>query len=88
MQWSVLLPVVLTLVATYDNEDSKYVRFLSDLCYTKWALEAFVISNAKRFVHADLFKKYSGAPTAKEVGTFIPFNIQYLSFKNYRCLPL
>ncbi|CAL0334026.1 unnamed protein product [Lupinus luteus] len=47
--WSVLLPVVLTLVATYDNqEDSKYVRFLSDLCYTKWALEAFVISNAKR----------------------------------------
>lgn len=50
MQWSVLLPVVLTLVATYDNEeDSKYVEFLSDLCYTKWALEAFVISNAKRF---------------------------------------
>ncbi|XP_019448781.1 PREDICTED: ABC transporter G family member 28-like isoform X2 [Lupinus angustifolius] len=48
--WSVLLPVVLTLVATYDNqEDSKYVRFLSDLCYTKWALEAFVISNAKRY---------------------------------------
>lgn len=50
MQWSVLLPVVLTLVATYDNEeDSKYVAFLSDLCYTKWALEAFVISTAKRF---------------------------------------
>jgi len=50
MQWSVLLPVVLTLLATYDNEeDSKYVQFLSDLCYTKWSLEAFVISNAKRF---------------------------------------
>lgn len=50
MQWSVLLPVVLTLLATYDNEeDSKYVKFLSDLCYTKWSLEAFVISNAKRF---------------------------------------
>lgn len=49
-QWSVLLPVVLTLLATYDNEEeSKYVEFLSDLCYTKWALEAFVISNAKRF---------------------------------------
>ncbi|KAG5146008.1 hypothetical protein JHK84_031551 [Glycine max] len=48
--WSVLLPVVLTLVATYSNEeDSKYIKFLSDLCYTKWALEAFVISNAKRF---------------------------------------
>ncbi|XP_057456109.1 ABC transporter G family member 28 isoform X2 [Lotus japonicus] len=48
--WSVLLPVVLTLVATYDNEeDSSIVRFLSDLCYTKWALEAFVISNAKRY---------------------------------------
>lgn len=50
MQWSALLPVVLTLVATYQNEDdSKYVKYLSDLCYTKWALEAFVISNAKRF---------------------------------------
>jgi hypothetical protein len=50
MQWSVLLPVVLTLLATYENEeDSSYVAFLSDLCYTKWALEAFVISNAKRF---------------------------------------
>ncbi|KAL2328579.1 hypothetical protein Fmac_022006 [Flemingia macrophylla] len=47
--WSVLLPVVLTLVATYNNEDSKYVKYLSDLCYTKWALEAFVISNAKRY---------------------------------------
>ncbi|CAK8576199.1 unnamed protein product [Lathyrus sativus] len=48
--WSVLLPVVLTLLATYDNEEeSKYVEFLSDLCYTKWALEAFVISNAKRY---------------------------------------
>ncbi|MCI03094.1 ABC transporter G family member 28-like, partial [Trifolium medium] len=46
--WSVLLPVVLTLLATYENEeDSTYVAFLSDLCYTKWALEAFVISNAK-----------------------------------------
>lgn len=50
MQWSVLLPVVLTLLATYDNEEgSKYIEFISDLCYTKWALEAFVISNAKRF---------------------------------------
>ncbi|WVZ02532.1 hypothetical protein V8G54_023338 [Vigna mungo] len=48
--WSALLPVVLTLVATYQNEDdSKYVKYLSDLCYTKWALEAFVISNAKRY---------------------------------------
>ncbi|CAJ2654476.1 unnamed protein product [Trifolium pratense] len=48
--WSVLLPVVLTLLATYENEeDSTYVAFLSDLCYTKWALEAFVISNAKRY---------------------------------------
>ncbi|KAK7262278.1 hypothetical protein RJT34_29844 [Clitoria ternatea] len=48
--WSVLLPVVLTLVATYDNEeDSKFMKFVSDLCYTKWALEAFVISNANRY---------------------------------------
>ncbi|WCJ40996.1 ABC transporter family protein [Euphorbia peplus] len=46
--WSVLLPVVLTLIAT-RGQDSKFVSKLSDLCYTKWALEAFVISNAKRY---------------------------------------
>ncbi|KAI4334364.1 hypothetical protein L6164_019065 [Bauhinia variegata] len=47
--WSVLLPVVLTLIATYDNEDNKYVRVVANLSYTKWALEAFIISNAKRY---------------------------------------
>ncbi|KAL5565751.1 hypothetical protein UlMin_028915 [Ulmus minor] len=46
--WSVLLPVVLTLVATNSNHN-KFVDMLSDLCYTKWALEAFVIANAKRY---------------------------------------
>ncbi|KDP44011.1 hypothetical protein JCGZ_05478 [Jatropha curcas] len=45
--WAVLLPVVLTLIAT--RGDSKFITKLSDLCYTKWALEAFVISNAKRY---------------------------------------
>lgn len=52
MQWSVLVPVVLTLIATQgeDREDSNFVKKLSDFCYTKWALEAFVIANAKRFV--------------------------------------
>lgn len=48
MQWSVLLPVVLTLVANQNNDD-EVVKFISDMCYTKWALEAFVVSNAKRF---------------------------------------
>lgn len=47
MQWSVLLPVVLTLVATNTNHN-KVVEILSNLCYTRWALEAFVIANAKR----------------------------------------
>ncbi|KAJ3672172.1 hypothetical protein LUZ60_006893 [Juncus effusus] len=42
--WSALLPVVLTLIAT--NNDSKV---LANLCYTKWALEAFVIANGKRY---------------------------------------
>ena len=49
VQWSVLLPVVLTLIAT-QSENGVVVDYISDLCYTKWALEAFVISNAKRFV--------------------------------------
>ncbi|XP_038707932.1 ABC transporter G family member 28-like isoform X3 [Tripterygium wilfordii] len=46
--WSVLLPVVLTLIATH-TENSKIVENISNLCYTKWALEAFVVSNAKRY---------------------------------------
>ncbi|CAN1346367.1 ABC transporter G family member 28 [Linum perenne] len=45
--WSVLLPVVLTLIATQNN--GGVVGRLSDLCYTKWTLEAFVIANAKRY---------------------------------------
>ncbi|CAI0397922.1 unnamed protein product [Linum tenue] len=45
--WSVLLPVVLTLIAT--RNDDGIAGKLSDVCYTKWALEAFVISNAKRY---------------------------------------
>ncbi|KAH8512925.1 hypothetical protein H0E87_006287 [Populus deltoides] len=46
--WSVLLPVVLTLIATRTENDG-VVNYISNLCYTKWALEAFVISNAKRY---------------------------------------
>ncbi|KAJ7004627.1 ABC transporter G family member 28 [Populus alba x Populus x berolinensis] len=46
--WSVLLPVVLTLIATRTENDG-VVSYISNLCYTKWALEAFVISNAKRY---------------------------------------
>lgn len=47
MQWCVLLPVVLTLVANQDEED-KIGSALSNYCYPKWALEAFVIANAQR----------------------------------------
>ncbi|CAE6251756.1 unnamed protein product [Arabidopsis arenosa] len=46
--WSVLLPVVLTLIATSTN-DNKIVDSISELCYTRWALEAFVVSNAQRY---------------------------------------
>ncbi|XP_038993647.1 ABC transporter G family member 28-like isoform X1 [Hibiscus syriacus] len=46
--WSVLLPVVLTLIATQGN-DGDVVNFIGDFCYTKWALEAFVVSNAKMY---------------------------------------
>ncbi|XP_010262924.2 PREDICTED: ABC transporter G family member 28-like [Nelumbo nucifera] len=46
--WSVLLPVVLTLIATQQNKSPSMKR-LSDLCYSKWALEAFVIANAERY---------------------------------------
>ncbi|XP_062229950.1 ABC transporter G family member 28-like [Phragmites australis] len=42
--WSALLPVVLTLIATQQKD-----TFFANLCYTKWALEAFVIANAQRY---------------------------------------
>lgn len=51
MQWSVLLPVVLTLIATSDTvAESPIMSKAANVVYAKWALEAFVISNAKRFV--------------------------------------
>ncbi|KAF3795892.1 ABC transporter G family member 28, partial [Nymphaea thermarum] len=46
--WSVLLPVVLTLIAT-QRDSSGLVKVIAKLCYPKWALEAFVIANAKRY---------------------------------------
>ena len=47
MQWCVLVPVVLTLVANQDEGD-KIGSALANYCYPKWALEAFVIANAQR----------------------------------------
>lgn len=47
MQWSVLLPVVLSLIANQDGDT--FVTRLGDFCYTKWALEAFLLANAKRY---------------------------------------
>ncbi|KAJ8438441.1 hypothetical protein Cgig2_004551 [Carnegiea gigantea] len=46
--WSVILPVVLSLVASQDKE-SKVMFEVGKFTYTKWALEAFVISNARKY---------------------------------------
>ncbi|KAF7820154.1 ABC transporter G family member 24-like isoform X1 [Senna tora] len=46
--WSVLLPVVLTLVAT-QQKDSEFLKVIAKLCYSKWALQAFVTANAERY---------------------------------------
>lgn len=46
--WSVLLPVVLTLIASQPNK-SEVLKFVAKLCYPNWALEAFVIANAERY---------------------------------------
>lgn len=48
MQWSVLLPVVLTLIATRPK-DGLIIKNLANVGYPKWALEAFVIANAERY---------------------------------------
>ncbi|XP_075670931.1 ABC transporter G family member 24-like isoform X1 [Castanea sativa] len=46
--WSVLLPVVLTLIATQPR-DSEFMKILTNLCYPQWALEGFIIANAERY---------------------------------------
>ncbi|XP_015574815.1 putative white-brown complex homolog protein 30 [Ricinus communis] len=46
--WSVLLPVVLTLIATQEQQTG-LVKHLGSLCYPKWAMEAFIIANAERY---------------------------------------
>ncbi|KAK9072608.1 hypothetical protein SSX86_009043 [Deinandra increscens subsp. villosa] len=47
--WSVLLPVVLTLISTQNDEKGTIIPFLKKLSYPSWALEAFVLANAERF---------------------------------------
>ncbi|CAL0299695.1 unnamed protein product [Lupinus luteus] len=46
--WSVLLPVVLTLIAT-QQMDNKIMKAITNLCYSKWALQAFIVANAERY---------------------------------------
>nr|XP_011459358.1 PREDICTED: ABC transporter G family member 28-like isoform X2 [Fragaria vesca subsp. vesca] len=46
--WSVLLPVVLTLIAT-NTIESEIVDVMTKFCFTKWAMESFVIANAQRY---------------------------------------
>lgn len=41
--------MVLTLIAS-RTDGGKFLKILVDLCYPKWALEAFVIANAERYV--------------------------------------
>lgn len=48
MQLSVLLPVVLTLIAS-QTKDNKVLKIVSNFIYPRWALEAFVIANAERY---------------------------------------
>ncbi|CAN6242581.1 unnamed protein product [Urochloa humidicola] len=42
---SAILPVILTLLSTHPSAP----LFLKNLCYTKWALEGFIIVNARRY---------------------------------------
>ncbi|XP_047322682.1 ABC transporter G family member 28-like [Impatiens glandulifera] len=46
---SVLVPVVLTLIAN-QTDPGDFLKRLQDICYTKWALEAFVVANVEKFV--------------------------------------
>ncbi|KAI4382719.1 hypothetical protein MLD38_008646 [Melastoma candidum] len=46
--WSVLLPVILTLIATRSNS-SGISKIIANFTYPKWALQAFVIANVERY---------------------------------------
>ncbi|KAI3823263.1 hypothetical protein L1987_04696 [Smallanthus sonchifolius] len=46
--WSVLLPVVLTLIST-QNDEGSIIPLLKRLSYPSWGLEAFVLANAERY---------------------------------------
>ncbi|KAK9684002.1 hypothetical protein RND81_10G179800 [Saponaria officinalis] len=48
--FSVLIPVCLTLISTQALNNSG-LQVVAELCYPKWALEALVISNAKRYIN-------------------------------------
>ncbi|KAK2418196.1 putative white-brown complex protein [Trifolium repens] len=56
--WSVLLPVVMTLIAN-QNRDTAFMKILVQLCYPKWALEAFIIANAERYTGVWLITRCS-----------------------------
>ncbi|XP_071709726.1 putative white-brown complex homolog protein 30 [Rutidosis leptorrhynchoides] len=45
--WSVLFPVVLTLIANQDK--SSAISLVSQFVFPRWALEAFIIANAKEY---------------------------------------
>jgi len=45
---AVLLPVVLTLISTQTGHGA-FIKNLANLCFPKWALEAFVVANAERY---------------------------------------
>ncbi|XP_071711737.1 ABC transporter G family member 28-like [Rutidosis leptorrhynchoides] len=47
--WSVLLPVVLTLISTQDGDKGSILPLLKRLSYPSWALEAFLLANAERY---------------------------------------
>lgn len=47
-QWSVLLPVVLTLIAIQEDDDNGIFSKVKKFCYPQWAIEAFIIANASR----------------------------------------
>ncbi|XP_009763160.1 ABC transporter G family member 28-like [Nicotiana tabacum] len=45
--WSVLLPVVLTLIANQDGDP--LMAEIGNFCFPKWALEAFLLATARRY---------------------------------------
>lgn len=77
--WSVLLPVVLTLIAIQE-EDGGFFNKVKGFCYPQWAIEAFILANASRYSGVWLITRCGALYSSNyELGHWYPCLIKLLA---------